>query len=438
MNSFVHNTEGQNTVSQSARSLDTSTTGQTHATKTIGIWRSWALVAGMMIGSGILTMPALLAPYGSYSFIAWAVTGFGAICLALSYSFLSARKPGLGGPYFYVQEAFGRKFAGIVAWGYWISLVASVAALALSFTGYSKAYLPFIDNNSWYSGVFAIAIILVFTTINIRGVREASAVQLVTTVIKILPLVGLGIAGAMFGEVNNIPALNPDNDTLFSMVSGLCLLVMFAFIGVESATLPSEDTIEPKKTIPRASILGTLTAAAVYMIAMFGLMSIIPLTELQHSASPFADAAQILVGSSGAVIITIGALFAISGTLNVCIMITGTIMNAGARDGMFPKYFSQQNAKGTPVRALLFSSTVGVILLSFNHYESLIKSYEYLLIIATFAVVIVYLATALASIKLQWQDYKQQQPISILQLTIALLAALFSLLALLGTWVVYQ
>jgi APA family basic amino acid/polyamine antiporter len=65
--------------------------------KTIGIWRSWALVAGMMIGSGILTMPALLAGYGSYSFIGWAVTGFGAICLALTYSYLSSRKPGLGG-----------------------------------------------------------------------------------------------------------------------------------------------------------------------------------------------------------------------------------------------------------------------------------------------------------------------------------------------------
>jgi hypothetical protein len=70
--------------------------------KSIGIWRSWALVAGMMIGSGIFTLPALLAPYGSYSFIGWGVTGFGAICLALSYSYLSSRKPGLGGPYFYV------------------------------------------------------------------------------------------------------------------------------------------------------------------------------------------------------------------------------------------------------------------------------------------------------------------------------------------------
>jgi APA family basic amino acid/polyamine antiporter len=395
-------------------------------------------VAGMMIGSGILTMPALLAPYGSYSFLGWAVTGFGAICLALSYSYLSSRKPGLGGPYFYVQEAFGSKWAAIIAWGYWISLVASVAALALSFTGYIKTYLPLIDNNSLHSAVFAIGIIILFTAINIRGMRAASTIQLVTTVIKILPLVFLGIAGIMFGDVKDIPAINPNNNSLFQMVAGLCLLIMFSFIGVESATLPSEDTVDPKKTIPRASILGTLTAVVVYMVAMLGLMSIIPLAALQQSSSPFAEAAQILIGNSGAIIITIGALFAISGTLNVCIMITGTIMLAGARDGMFPKYFSQQNAQGTPVRALLFSSTLGIIFLLFSNSESLISSYEYLIIIATFAVVIVYLGTGLASIKLQLNDHKQNQRISIFQLTIALLATFFSILAIIGTWVLYQ
>ncbi|MFT5283659.1 MAG: APA family basic amino acid/polyamine antiporter, partial [Yoonia sp.] len=226
--------------------------------------------------------------------------------------------------------------------------------------------------------------------------------------------------------------------SLFQMVAGLCLLIMFAFIGLESATLPSEDTIDPKKTIPRASILGTLTAVIVYMVAMLGLMSIIPLTQLQQSSAPFADAAQILIGSSGAIIITIGALFAIGGTLNVCIMIAGTIMLAGARDGMFPRYFSQQNAQGTPVRALLASSTLGIMLLLFNNSKSLISSYEYLLIIGTFAALIVYLGTGLASIKLQWQDHKQGQKISVIQIAIALLATLFSALSIIGAWVVYQ
>jgi APA family basic amino acid/polyamine antiporter len=407
-------------------------------TKSIGIWRSWGLVAGMMIGSGIFTLPALLAPYGSYSFIGWGVTGFGAICLALSYSHLSSRKPGLGGPYSYVHEAFGTVPAAFVCWGYWISLVTSIAAIALSFAGYSLTYLPILNDQPLYSALFAVGIILFFTTINVCGVREASAVQLITTIVKIVPLLVVGLAGIMLGDVSNIPAINPDDSSFFSMVAALCLLIMWGFIGVESATLPSEDTINPTKTIARASILGTLTALSIYVIAMFGIMSIMSLPELQNSTSPFADAAQLIMGDTGAIIITIGALFAIGGTLNVCIMIAGTIMLAGARNNIFPSYLSQQNAEGTPTAALLFSSVMAIILLLFNTSQSLINSFENLLILATFSVLVVYLGTGLASIKLQLQDHKQGAPLSYMRLCVALLATLFSLLAIIGAWVLYQ
>jgi APA family basic amino acid/polyamine antiporter len=406
--------------------------------KSIGLWRSWALVAGMMIGSGIFTLPALLAPYGSYSFIGWGVTGFGAMCLALSYSYLSSRKPGLGGPYFYVFEAFGAIPAAIVCLGYWISLVTSIAAISLSFAGYSQTYLTVLDDEPLYRSLFAIAIILIFTFINVRGVREASAVQLFTTVVKIVPLLLIGFVGIMYGEVTHIEAINPDDNSLFHMVGALCLLIMWGFIGVESATLPSEDTINPKKTIARASILGTLTALIVYVIAMFGVMSIMSLAELQNSTSPFTDAAQLIMGDTGAIIITIGALFAIGGTLNVCIMIAGTIMLAGARDNIFPAYFSRQNTEGTPTTALLFSSAFAIILLLFNTSESLINSFENLLILATFAALVVYLGTGLASIKLQLRDHKQGEQLSYKRLCIALLATLFSLLAIIGAWILYQ
>ena len=406
--------------------------------KSIGLWRSWALVAGMMIGSGIFTLPALLAPYGSYSFIGWGVTGFGAMCLALSYSYLSSRKPGLGGPYFYVFEAFGALPAAIVCWGYWISLVTSIAAIALSFAGYAQTYLPVLNDEPLYRSLFAVAIILLFTLINLRGVREASAVQLFTTIVKIVPLLLVGFIGIMFGDVTHIQAINPNDGSWFNMVAALCLLIMWGFIGVESATLPSEDTINPNKTIARASILGTLTALSVYIIAMFGIMSIMSLAELQNSSSPFTDAARLIMGDTGAIVITIGALFAIGGTLNVCIMIAGTIMLAGSRDSIFPAYFSQQNTQGTPTRTLLFSSTLAIILLLFNSNESLITSFENLLIVATFAVLVVYLGTGLASIRLQLQDHKKGEQLSYIRLCIAVLATLFSLLAIIGAWVLYQ
>jgi APA family basic amino acid/polyamine antiporter len=162
------------------------------------------------------------------------------------------------------------------------------------------------------------------------------------------------------------------------------------------------------------------------------------LAELQNSTSPFTDAAQLIMGDTGAIIITIGALFAIGGTLNVCIMIAGTMMLAGAKDKIFPTYLSQQSANGTPTRALLFSCALAIILLFFNTSESLINSFENLLILATFAALIVYLGTGLASIKLQLQDHKRGEQLSYTRLCIALLATLFSLLAIIGAWVLYQ
>ena len=113
-------------------------------------------------------------------------------------------------------------------------------------------------------------------------------------------------------------------------------------------------------------------------------------------------------------------------------------MLAGARDNIFPTYFSQQNAKGTPIAALLFSGVLASILLLFNTSQSLISSFENLLIMATFSVLLVYLSTGLASIKLQFQDHKQGAPLSYMRLFVALLATLFSLLAIIGAWVLYQ
>lgn len=410
--------------------------------KSIGIWRSWALVAGMMIGSGIFTLPAVLAPYGSYSFIGWIITGFGAVCLALSYSYLSRRNPGLGGPYAYIYEAFGRYPAALTAWAYWISLWSASAAIVLSFTGYFELLLPWLAEHQLVAGisntvVVSIIVVVLFTLINLRGVREASAVQLLTTILKIIPLVLIGLLGIFYGEVSDIPATKPNEQSFMHMIAGICLLITWSFIGVECATLPSDDTIEPHKTIPRASILGTLTALLVYMIAMYGLMSVLPVEQLLQSTSPFADAAQLLFGNMGAILVALGAVFAIGGALNVCILISGTIMLAGAKDGLFPVLFQKTSKQGTPQRALLFSSFLTITLICFNTTKALLNAFEFFLLISTFCILLVYLGSALASLKLQWRDHLQGITISYINLSIGILAALFSTLAIVGAWTLY-
>lgn len=406
--------------------------------KSLGIWRSWALVVGTIIGSGVFTLPAVLAPYGSFSFIGWGITALGALCLSLSLCHLAARNPALGGPYAYVYEAFGKTSAMIVAWGYWISLWVGVAAIAVSFAGYLAIFIPALSDSTILSSFVSIIAVIVFTYINVRGVEEASIVQLITVILKMIPLVIIGFAGIFMGDITDVPALNPKNEPFFAMITGICLLVMWSYIGIEAATIPSEDTINPKKTIPRALLFGTLTTTAIYIIAMAGVMAIIPVSELQFSTSPFSDAAKIIFGEMGSTIVGVGALIAIGGALNSMILLTGSIPLAGARDNLFPVFFKMQNKSGTPVTAIIISSILAMIVIMINSTKGLLDAFELMIIISTFTVLIAYLGSALASLKLQISDQKNGVKLKHAVFSVSIIATLFSILALIGAWTLYN
>ncbi|GAA6138374.1 amino acid permease [Arenicella sp. 4NH20-0111] len=418
---------------------------------TLGFWRSWSLVVGMMIGSGIFTLPAVLAPYGGNSFIAWAVAVVGALSLVFSLSYLSARNPRAGGPQAFVLEAFGRQAAIIVAWGYWISVLVAVAAIALSFAGYLAVFLPVLESNQLYSSAAAIVVVWIFTLISLRGTEEASIVQLVTSILKILPLLLIGVCGLALGDFSSIENGNPKQESFPTMISGILLLIMWSYIGIESATIPAEDTIDPKKTIPRALLAGTLTATAVYVISLLGVMSLLPMNELASSQHPFSDAAKSIFGASGAWFIAVGALISIGGALNACVFLTGVVPSAGANDRLFPRWLGDEGSGGSEDssnkgaeegtigrRAILFSSTLATLLIMTNAHKGLLKSFELMILVSTFSVLIAYLGAALASVKLQWADREKGVAVNSVTFANSLLASAFSAFALFGAWSLYN
>ena len=105
-------------------------------TKTLGFWRCWALVVGSMIGNGVFLLPALLAPYGSYSLLGWLCAGLGTLFIAFTLGGLARMMPRLGGPYAYSRAAFGDTTGYLVGWGHWVSYVTATSAGAVAFTGY--------------------------------------------------------------------------------------------------------------------------------------------------------------------------------------------------------------------------------------------------------------------------------------------------------------
>jgi len=405
--------------------------------KSLGIWRTWALVVGTIIGSGIFTLPAILAPYGKNSFYGWGLATFGTLSIAFALSHLSSRNPREGGPYTFVNEAFGHYPAMFIAWGYWISVWVSVAAIATSFSGYMAIFFPVIADYYWLSALVAILVVWIFTYVNVRGVEEVSVVQLITVILKLIPLLIVGAIGFVMGDISDVPALNPKEEGFPTMVSGITLLVMWSFIGIEAATVPSDNVENPKKTIPRALVLGTLTAAAAYILATAGVMALIPSEILQFSTSPFADAASLIFGDIGALMIGFGALIAIGGALNSNILLSGTVPMAGAIDGLFPLRFKNTDKNGTPVFSLIFSSGLTSAIILFNANKGTLKAFEIMILIATFSVLLTYLGTSLASIKLQLKDRANGQPINFLTFMNSFLAILYSLFAIIGAWVIY-
>lgn len=405
--------------------------------KSLGFWRSWALVVGTIIGSGVFTLPAILAPYGNNSFYGWGVAVLGTLSIAFAFSHLAGRNPRIGGPHAFVEEAFGHYPAMIVAWGYWISLWVSIAAIATAFSGYSAIFIPAITDYPFISPMIAIGTVWVFTYINLQGVENVSIVQMVTVILKLIPLFVIGTLGFFIGDISSVPAENPNNESFPTMISGITILVMFSFIGIESATVPSENVIDPKKTIPRALVWGTLTAAAIYILATAGVMSMIPMNELQSSTSPFADAASLIFGDIGATFVGIGALIAIAGALNSNILLTGTVLMAGAHEKLFPSFLKNVNDDGTPITALIFSSMLTTVVIMINSSKGLLKAFEIMILIATFAILLAYLGATLASIKLQITDHSNGKKINPVTMINSIIAVLFSTFAIVGAWVIY-
>jgi len=280
----------------------------------IGFWTATSLVIGSMIGSGVFLLPASLAVYGGISLIGWVVTAFGSVMLALAFAHLARRNPAAGGLYAYTSDSFG-PFAGfLVAWGYWISMWSANAALAVAFAGYaapllSDAFpgLPDVRTTPAWGAMLAIGAVWFLTGVNALGVRAAGRVQVVTTVLKLVPLVIVGIAGMLALEPSRFaipdPQTTPFGGSLFTVMT----MTLFAFLGLEAATIPAGSVKDPDRTIPRATIVGTLATAAIYIISTAAVMSLVAPEVLTASTQPFADAARTFGGNGLARFVGVGA-----------------------------------------------------------------------------------------------------------------------------------
>lgn len=374
-------------------------TNSNSSPKKLGLWMATALVVGNMIGSGVFMLPASLANIGSISIVGWLISGTGAILLALLFSRLSKLVPKRGGPYQYPKEGFGEFIGFMSGWGYWASVVLTNAAIAMVFAGYMLVFLPQWSDSTLAPTAIGIGAIWLLTWINSRGVSAGGVMQLVTTILKVIPLFVLAIAGFFFFNADHFSLVNRTGESNLVAIASAISLTLFAFLGIESATIPATDDVhKPEKTIPRATIIGTVLTMIVYMISSVSIFGIIPLTELGQSSAPMADAAYIVWGKTGRTLIAFGALVSTFGALNGWILIQGQMPLAMAEDNMFPSIFKRLSKRNFPVMGLVVSSAIITMVVLANQSKGLVELFKLLILLSTFLVLISYLFSSMAEV----------------------------------------
>jgi APA family basic amino acid/polyamine antiporter len=399
----------------------------------LGLLMCTSLVVGNMIGSGVFLLPASLAPFGGISIVGWLVSAAGAVCLALVFARLGQLLPRTGGPYAYARAGFG-DFAGfLVAWAYWISMWTTDAALAVAFVSYMTVFIPALNNVPLLGAGAALFAIWLLTAVNVLGVRPAGFVQVVTTVLKLLPLVAIIVAGLFFFDASHFQPFNPSGRAALPAISATVTLTLWAFLGLESGTVPADEVHEPERTIPRATLLGTLIATIVYILGTVAVMGIIEPRTLATSTAPFADAARAIVGSWGAYVFAAGAAISCFGALNGWILLSGQLPYAAARDGLLPAPLARLGRNGAPASGIVISSVIGSVLVALNYTRGLVGAFTFMILLATLATLIPYVFSSLAALLVRGEATAARRANETGIFVTAALAFLYALWAIAGS-----
>lgn len=338
-----------------------STTVSDSVKKQIGFCTALSLVMGIVIGGGILVLPSALAKYGSWGFWAWPIASIAVLNLAFMFGFLSKKHPQASGPSSFVQKYFGESFGFQMAWAHGIGLSLGTAVVAISFASYLVSVFGLTPSYNMYISLFALWSIFslkaLYTLLSLKAL-------VVITFMKIfaLSLVIINGIGSTSMELFTAPA----HDVLFDGFNGLfgaLALVLFAFIGIEGATLPGEHVKNASKTIPRATIIGTLLSALLFTGTYAVVWSVVPNGTLVTTNSPVADAASIVMGVFGFKLISILAVIGCVGSINGCLYAASHIFRSSAEAGWLPKVFGKMTAASFPIWSGLLSAALSSVVL---------------------------------------------------------------------------
>jgi len=357
------------------------------------------VVAGNMIGSGIFMLPATLAKVGSVTIIGWVAASLGAVALALLFAKLARRQPMAGGPASYVFDAFG-PFAGMqVSLWYWSSCLIGNVAIAAAASGYFAAFFG-IGAGPALLAFITIALLWLATAVNLVSPRFAGLFNCPLLIAGLVPLLLIGTVGwFMFDPAQFRENWNVTGASDIEAVKQSLVLVFWAYLGLESASVAAAVVENPERNVAVATIAGVLLAAFVYIVVSAAMMGLASAHDLENSSAPFALVAGKIFGPVAGPLIACAGMLKATGTLAGWLLLTAQTSRAAADHGLLPQLFAHTRAGDTPVAGLMTAGLVGTVGVLVTISPTLGQQFGLLSEAATLFCLLMYLASCAAAIK---------------------------------------
>jgi basic amino acid/polyamine antiporter, APA family len=396
-----------------------------------GLTAAMALIVGSIIGVGIFNLPTSLAVYGPITLVSMALTTVGALALALLFAALSRRLPADGGPYAYARVAFGNRLGFTNAWSYWITAWAGNAAIAVGWVLYVEHFI-----NKGHNKLFSILLVLVGlwipAVINLSGVKNMGSVQVVTTVVKFVALAFMATVGLFYIKSANFTPWNVSKESTIAAIGGGMAIALFSYLGVECAAVAAGKVRDPDRNVPRATILGTIATAVVYMLSLTAVFGIVPTSTLASATAPFSDATNAIAGGGtwAGNLMAIAVIISGFGALNGWTMICAEMPLAAAKDGLFPERFKRMSKNQVPAYGIIASTVLASVAMIINYLGSSGATVFTTLVLMTgITAAIPYAFSALAQLKWRWIDHRTlETPRFARDMIVAGLSLVFSIL----------
>lgn len=411
--------------------------------RNLGLSAATAIVIGNMIGSGIFTAPQSLAASAnpSSSIIAWIITAIGSLFLALVFARLGAMFPSSGGPIVYTKLVYGDFAAFLIAWTFWIGMWVGNAAIITAVVRYLTTFFPAIKESGMLAFAISSGILWIFTFINLKGVKEAGFVGVVTTIAKVAVLIVIIVIALIGFNIEYLKTASTPTLEGFSSIPVAVAITLWSFIGLESASVTGGEIRNPERNIKLSTIIGFGITALIYIITSISVMGTVPQEQLSASPAPMSDVINSVTGGTwGGWFIAIGVIIAAGGATSGWILTTARGSFAAGEQGLFPSFFARVHPKyATPHVSLIISGVLANLLLVLNYVLSLTAAFDFMILLATLAFMPAYSFTAAAHVMLtskEGQPWKSIAKASVIPI-FAFIYCIYATYAAGGTVVMY-